>query len=112
MSVGIHLICELENVQNVRPLMYLDELKNIMDIIIDECHFTVVGQAGCQFKPFGCTQIYLLSESHFSCHTYPESNKAYIDIFCCDKNFRPPLAIKHLKRLFQSDSTKETLLQR
>jgi S-adenosylmethionine decarboxylase len=29
----------------------------------------------------------VLSESHFSAHTYPELNKIYIDVFCCSPNF-------------------------
>lgn len=33
--------------------------------------------------PGGVTGMYLLSESHLTCHTFPESGTASFNLFCC-----------------------------
>lgn len=37
------------------------------------------------FKPQGWTGLWLLSESHFAIHTFPEENKSYIELSSCNK---------------------------
>ena len=37
------------------------------------------------FEPFGYTALWLLSESHFAIHTFPEENKTYIELSSCIK---------------------------
>jgi S-adenosylmethionine decarboxylase len=39
--------------------------------------------------PGGVTGLYLLSESHWAWHTYPESELATFNLYCC--RVRPPL---------------------
>jgi S-adenosylmethionine decarboxylase len=31
----------------------------------------------------GLTGLYLLTESHLACHTYPESGTATFNLYCC-----------------------------
>jgi S-adenosylmethionine decarboxylase len=38
--------------------------------------------------PGGVTGLYLLTESHLACHTYPESRLATFNLYCCRP--RPP----------------------
>ena len=38
------------------------------------------------FTPFGYTVIFLLSESHFAIHTFPEENQTYIELSSCVKS--------------------------
>ncbi|MDD3175985.1 MAG: S-adenosylmethionine decarboxylase [Candidatus Nanoarchaeia archaeon] len=38
------------------------------------------------FTPFGYTAIFLLSESHFAIHTFPEENQTYIELSSCVKS--------------------------
>ena len=45
-----------------------------------------------KFDPQGVTAIALLSESHISLHTWPESNYAAVDIFTCGQNMEPEIA--------------------
>lgn len=33
--------------------------------------------------PGGVTALFLLSESHLSCHTFPETGYCAIDLYCC-----------------------------
>ena len=37
------------------------------------------------FTPFGYTAIFLLSESHFAIHTFPEEGLTYIELSSCVK---------------------------
>ena len=78
-----HLIGHIEVVWISRVI----HLEKIMYRIAERCGFTVVGRSFHQFEPHGATGVLVLSESHFSAHTYPELNKIYIDVFCCSPNF-------------------------
>ena len=49
-----------------------------------------------KFEPQGVTAIALLSESHLSIHTWPESSYSAVDIFTCGKNMKPNLSCKYL----------------
>ena len=57
-----------------------------------------------KFQPHGVTGLALLSESHISIHTWPESKYAAIDVFTCGKKTMPEKACKLLTRVFQSQS--------
>lgn len=37
------------------------------------------------FAPQGYTALFLLSESHFAIHTFPEQNQTYIELSSCIK---------------------------
>ena len=37
------------------------------------------------FQPQGYTAIWLLAESHFAIHTFPEENKTYIELSSCNR---------------------------
>ena len=75
-------------------------LEGIMNQIAERCGFTVVGRSFHQFEPHGATGVLVLSESHFSAHTYPELNKIYIDVFCCSPNFDPKLTCEIIEEEF------------
>ena len=38
-----------------------------------------------RFDPQGYTCIWLLSESHFAVHTFPEEHKTYIELSSCNR---------------------------
>ena len=57
---------------------------------------TVLHLISNKFEPQGVTAIALLSESHISIHTWPESNYAAVDIFTCGQNMIPELASQNL----------------
>ena len=56
----------------------------------------VLNLVSYKFEPQGVTAIALLAESHFSIHTWPESNYAAVDIFTCGQSMIPDLASQHL----------------
>ena len=80
----------------------IDELEQLMEQIADECKLTVVSRAFHQFEPVGVTGVLVLSESHFSVHTYPENNSVYLDIFCCSETFDPEKAGRIILRVLNA----------
>ena len=59
------------------------ELRRKFDKILKDSGFTVLNYSEYHFEPFGFTSLYLLSESHFAIHTFPEENKTYIELSSC-----------------------------
>jgi S-adenosylmethionine decarboxylase len=79
-----------------------EHLEKVMNRIAERCGFTVVGRSFHQFEPHGTTGVLVLSESHFSAHTYPEQNRIYIDVFCCSANFNPELTFYIIEEEFSA----------
>ena len=46
--------------------------------------FHILGINDHVFHPFGYTALWLLSESHFALHTFPEFGKYYIELSSCN----------------------------
>lgn len=57
----------------------------LCDDVIDRARLHVVGTPQWhQFDhPGGITGMYLLSESHLTCHTFPEFGLAAFNLYCC-----------------------------
>lgn len=60
-------------------------LRQLCDEIILQLELRVVGEpAWHQFPdPGGVTGLFLLTESHLTCHTYPERGIASFNLYCC-----------------------------
>ena len=63
----------------------LDRLRAVFDRVISDLDLNVLGEiAWHQFDhPGGISGLALLSESHLSCHTYPEFRAATFNLYCC-----------------------------
>lgn len=68
-------------VEEVNP----DILKKSFDQILNESGFTVLNFMEHFFEPQGYTAVWLLGESHFALHTFPEENKSYIELSSCNE---------------------------
>lgn len=65
-----------------------ETLYHLYKTILQECGFNICGIIEKYFEPHGYTALFLLSESHFAIHTFPEENKVYIELSSCiDKPF-------------------------
>ena len=66
-------------------LRCLDTLRALCEQIVADLQLHVVGTP--QWHPFpepgGVTGMYLLSESHLTCHTFPEFQLATFNLYCC-----------------------------
>jgi len=47
--------------------------------------FGIISEVEKHFEPQGYTCLFLLSESHFAIHTFPEHGKSYIELSSCVK---------------------------
>ncbi len=50
---------------------------------------TVLHEWSYQFEPHGVTAIAALAESHISIHTWPEEERAELDVFTCGDAISP-----------------------
>jgi S-adenosylmethionine decarboxylase len=66
-------------------LANLDRLRAVFNRVINDLELNVLGEiAWHQFDhPGGVSGLALLSESHLSCHTYPEFRAATFNLYCC-----------------------------
>jgi S-adenosylmethionine decarboxylase len=63
----------------------LDRMRAVFERVISDLDLNVLGEiAWHQFDhPGGVSGLALLSESHLSCHTYPEFGAATFNLYCC-----------------------------
>ena len=63
----------------------LEHLRAVFDRVIRDLNLNVLGEiAWHQFDhPGGISGLALLSESHLTCHTYPEFRAATFNLYCC-----------------------------
>jgi len=62
------------------------KLRSKYDLQLKESGFGVLSFMEYSFEPEGYTAIWLLSESHFAIHTFPEEGKSYIELSSCIEN--------------------------
>ena len=62
-----------------------EELPDILESLLLQSGFKILNYTKHRFQPHGCTALWLLSESHLAIHTFPERNKAYIELSSCVK---------------------------
>ena len=65
-----------------------------------------------QFKPGGVTAFIIIAESHVSIHTWPESGKAFLDIFTCKELFDADRALDYILGKLGGKRGKATLILR
>jgi S-adenosylmethionine decarboxylase len=63
----------------------LQTLQQICNQVINDLDLHVVGEPIWHQFPeaFGVTGLFLLTESHLACHTYPETGIATFNLYCC-----------------------------
>jgi len=87
-------------------------LRDIFDRVISDLALKVVDAIWHTFPgEAGVTGMALLTESHLTCHTYPEHRTATFNLYCCRS--RPEWAWeKHLKRSLGADAVAVSVIQR
>jgi S-adenosylmethionine decarboxylase len=65
------------------------------------CGATILSVQSQQFEPQGATILVMLSESHFSIHTYPEKGFVALDCYTCGYAVDPMIAIEYMLRVFK-----------
>lgn len=65
-----------------------------------------------KFNPHGVSGVVVISESHFSVHTWPEYGYAAVDIFSCSEKIKTKKAMDYIAREFKSMYVTSVALQR
>lgn len=66
----------------LKEKLTIQHLQNVMRVI--DQNLTVVKKVEHKFEPYGETIVWILSESHFSIHTYPEHDYLSLDVYICN----------------------------
>lgn len=80
------------------PLNDLYLVLRMLQDIAQECQLTVLQISHHSFKPHGLTALYLLSESHISIHTWPESNRFALDVYSCKEGYNVQAIIERIQK--------------
>ena len=62
-----------------------DELYKTLDSILKKSGYTILNYIEHSFPLHGYTCLWLLAESHLAVHTFPESNRSYIELSGCNE---------------------------
>jgi len=60
-------------------------LKHDFESMLHQSGFGILNFIEHHFEPQGYTGLWLISESHFAIHTFPEENKTYIELSSCNR---------------------------
>lgn len=96
--MGNHLLLEVYDV-DFALLNDLDSLQEAMESGIQRAGMTILNIFSHCFIPQGCTIVIALSESHVSCHTWPENGCIAIDAYTCGDGNPKIIALELLKYL-------------
>ena len=91
MNVGTEWLVDAEGCA-ADLLRDIETVRTLCEEVIADLGLRVVGDPMWhQFpQPGGVTGLYLLTESHLACHTFPETGLATFNLYCCRP--RPPFA--------------------
>ena len=75
----------------------IEIVRRVCEEVVKDLDLRIVGEPMWhQFpQPGGVTGLYLLTESHLACHTFPETGIATFNLYCC----RPRPAFEWEERL-------------
>ena len=84
MTLGTEWLIEASGC-DAAALADLDRLRAVFNRVIHDLELNVLGEIQWhQFDhPGGVSGLALLSESHLTCHTYPEFRAATFNLYCC-----------------------------
>lgn len=89
MNLGIEWLVDAEGC-SADLLRDVEAVRGVCEEVVADLGLRVVGKPlWHQFPdPGGVTGLYLLTESHLACHTFPETGRATFNLYCCRP--RPP----------------------
>jgi S-adenosylmethionine decarboxylase len=96
--MGKHLLLEVYDVK-FDLLNNSIAIQEAMERGIERAQMTILNIFSHCFLPQGCTIVIALSESHVSCHTWPENGCIAIDVYTCGEGNPKLVAIELLKYL-------------
>ena len=110
-SLGQHLILEM-NGCDAALLDNLEHVGRAMNLAVRNSGATTIKPFFHQFAPQGVSGVVVISESHFSIHTWPEYGYAAVDIFTCGDCIDMDIAVETLRDEFRAGSLQKMMLTR
>ena len=108
--MGNHLLLEVYGIEH-NLLNDGISLQGVMERGLERAGMTILNIFQHCFYPQGVTIVIALSESHVSCHTWPERGCIAIDVYTCGEG-NPKLVALELLKYFNSDNYKLRQLDR
>lgn len=62
-----------------------DSVKRLCSNLMRSAEFSVLQVVEHHFEPQGYTILFLLAESHYAAHTFPEQGRTYIELTSCNE---------------------------
>jgi len=110
-ALGSHLILELHGC----PDHLLDDPQHVAHTMISAVEAsgaTMIQPFFHQFAPQGVSGVVIISESHFSIHTWPEFGYAALDVFTCGDCIDMDAAADRLAQGFEADGVQKMMFSR
>lgn len=107
---GRHYLVELIGC-DPQAIKYVDQVKEVFLEAARASQATIVEHYFKQYEPHGVTGIILISESHFSIHTWPEDGFAAFDILTCGQ-MQPENAIEVIANGFRARRVQKQIIPR
>ena len=115
-TFGLHLTLDIENC-NQKKLVNNKFIYNLLNSLPKQFSMKIlVPPYVIEYKdPWasvpGLTGFVIIAESHLSCHTFPEQNYVFFDIFSC-RHFETQPIIDYLKKQFDSNKATVNVIER
>jgi S-adenosylmethionine decarboxylase proenzyme len=94
-ALGYHYLIELHDC-NRTILTNKTRLRTALQQAATIAGSHQIGEVFHEFSPHGVSGVILISESHFSIHTWPEKNYAAVDFFTCNDKLQIQAAYQYL----------------
>jgi len=109
--LGDHLLIELYDCETnlINDVIKIEEL---MLEAVKISGATALNSTFHKFSPHGVSGIVVISESHFSIHTWPEYGYCALDIFTCGTEIKSEKALGFLKKELEVGSISVTEVKR
>ncbi|MCK4665693.1 adenosylmethionine decarboxylase [Candidatus Dependentiae bacterium] len=103
MALGIEILCDFYNC-NKEKMSDKNEIEKIIIKAVEESGATIIETKLFLFSPYGLTGLIIITESHFSIHTWPEHGYIAIDYFTCNEKLDLSKTIEILKNYFEPEN--------
>lgn len=110
-ALGYHILLEFYNCDKKA----LNSRKLIESTLMEAARRSkahIVQSVFHQFNPHGVSGVVVISESHFSVHTWPEYGYAAVDLFSCGESIDYNVAMNYIAEKLKSKHVTSVALQR
>jgi S-adenosylmethionine decarboxylase len=105
---GTHVIADIHTIEFPES----DKLKILCADALKISNMSVLSTQIHDFSDTAFTGLFLLAESHFSIHTFPECGYISLDCYTCGDGGKPLLAISHIVERLKVRETSIKIIER